>query len=177
LTFGSQTVGTTSAAQTVTLTNSGTGSLTLSGLSVSGSYAETSTCGTTVAVGGSCTISVTFAPTSAGTQTGSLTLSDNATSSTQTVALTGTAVAATVQHSVTLTWTESTSSVSGYNVYRSTQSGAGYTVLNSSLVTSESYIDSTVTGGTTYYYVVTAVSSSGVESAYSSQVTAVVPTT
>jgi fibronectin type 3 domain-containing protein len=62
-------------------------------------------------------------------------------------------------------------------VYRSTQSGTGYTKITSSLDTAESYTDTTVTGGQTYYYVVTSVSTSGVESAYSAQVTAAVPTT
>jgi hypothetical protein len=80
-----------------------------------------------------------------------------------------------VVHSVTLSWTESSGSVSGYNVYRSTQSGAGYTVVNSSLIPSPSYTDGIVSCGQTYYYVVTAVSTSGVESAYSAQVSAVIP--
>jgi fibronectin type 3 domain-containing protein len=80
-----------------------------------------------------------------------------------------------MQHSVTLSWTASTSSVSGYNVYRSTTSGSGYTKLNSSLVTGTSYTDSTVAAATTYYYVTTAVSASGVESSYSNQATVTVP--
>src|SRR5207245_10868722 len=73
------------------------------------------------------------------------------------------------------TWNASTSAVSGYNVYRSTVSGSGYTKINSSLVVGLSYSDTTVLNSTTYYYVTTAVDSSSVESSYSNQVSAPVP--
>jgi fibronectin type 3 domain-containing protein len=85
-------------------------------------------------------------------------------------------VSAPVQHTVTLTWTASTSSVSGYNVYRGTVSGGPYTKVNTALEAASSYVDNTVQSGTTYFYVVTSVDSSGVESAFSNQVKAVVPT-
>jgi len=66
--------------------------------------------------------------------------------------------------------------VNGYNVYRGTTSNGPYaTKLNGSLVTAVGYADSTVTDGTTYYYVVTAVDSSNVESVDSNQATAIVP--
>jgi fibronectin type 3 domain-containing protein len=66
--------------------------------------------------------------------------------------------------------------VSGYNVYRGTTSNGPYpTKLNSSLVTAVAFTDSTVTDGTTYFYVVTAVDSSNVESVDSNQATAIVP--
>jgi hypothetical protein len=77
--------------------------------------------------------------------------------------------------SVSLTWTASTSVVSGYNVYRGTQSGGPYTLLNSSLVTGTGYADATVQAGQSYYYVVTAVNSSGIESVYSNEAEATVP--
>jgi fibronectin type 3 domain-containing protein len=76
---------------------------------------------------------------------------------------------------VALTWNASTSTVSGYNVYRSTVSGSGYVKLNSSLVSGLTYTDSNVQSGTTYYYVATAVDSSGNESAYSNQASAPIP--
>jgi hypothetical protein len=81
-------------------------------------------------------------------------------------------------HTVTLTWSASTSSnVIGYNVYRGTQSGGPYTKLTTaSLVSGTSYTDTTVLAGQTYYYVTTAVNNSNVESAYSNQAQAVVPT-
>lgn len=82
----------------------------------------------------------------------------------------------TAQHSVTLSWTASTSSgVVGYKVYRGTVSGGPYTVLNSSLVTGTTYADTSVQAGGTYYYVVTAVNSGNQQSAYSSQGKAIVP--
>jgi fibronectin type 3 domain-containing protein len=76
---------------------------------------------------------------------------------------------------VNLTWTASTSTVSGYNVYRSTVSGSSYTKINSSLVAAQNYTDSTVQNGTTYYYVTTAVDSSGTESVYSNVASANIP--
>jgi Carboxypeptidase regulatory-like domain len=79
-------------------------------------------------------------------------------------------------HTVALSWTASTTTtVTGYNVYRSTTNGSGYVKINSSLVTVLTYTDSTVLNGTTYYYVTTAVDSTGAESGYSNQATAVVP--
>jgi hypothetical protein len=90
LTFASQTVGTTSAAQTVTLSNTGNASLTITGVSASGDFAETNSCGSSVAAGVNCTISVTFTPTASGTRTGTLSITDNASGSPQSVSLTGT---------------------------------------------------------------------------------------
>jgi len=87
-----------------------------------------------------------------------------------------TAAASTGQtHSVALTWTASTSTVSGYNIYRSTASGSGYTKLNPAVVGTTSYDDTSVQTGTTYYYVTTSVDSGGDESAFSNQATAVNP--
>ncbi len=84
----------------------------------------------------------------------------------------------TTPHSVTLNWTASTSSnITGYNVYRGATAGGPYTKINPSLIasTSTSYTDTTVQGGTTYYYVATAVDNTGMESSYSNMATAVVP--
>ncbi len=81
-----------------------------------------------------------------------------------------------VESYVALTWTASTSpNISGYNVYRATVSGGPYTAVNTGLVTAPSYTDSSVQTGQTYYYVVTAVNTSEVESGYSNQATAAVP--
>ena len=80
-------------------------------------------------------------------------------------------------HSVALSWTASTTSnIAGYNIYRSTTSGGSYTKLNSSLLVPTAYTDSTVVSGQTYFYVATAVDTSGNESIYSTQVQAVIPT-
>jgi hypothetical protein len=78
-------------------------------------------------------------------------------------------------HSVALSWNASTSTVSGYNIYRSTLSGGSYLRINSSLVAGLSYTDSTVQNTTTYYYVTTAVDSTGTESTFSNQVSAAIP--
>jgi len=93
LTFVSDTIGTTSAAQSATLTNSGNASLTISPISVSGDFSETDNCGTTVAAGSQCKISVTFTPTVVGTRTGTVTITNNASGSPQTIALSGMGVA------------------------------------------------------------------------------------
>ena len=89
LNFGDETVGKTSAAQTLTVTNSGTSTLTISNVTASGDYAETSTCITSLAPNATCTVTVTFTPTMSGTRTGAVTLTDNAANSPQTVNLTG----------------------------------------------------------------------------------------
>jgi fibronectin type 3 domain-containing protein len=120
------------------------------------------------------TLVVQFNPTTVGSIPGSITVVSNATGSPATIPLSGTGVAP-VQHSVSLTWNASTSSVSGYNVYRSTVSGGSYTKINSSLVAVLSYTDSTVQNGTTYYYVTTAVDSTGSESTFSNEVSAPIP--
>src|SRR6185312_13073007 len=97
LTFATTTVGANSAAQTVVLSNPGTGPLTISAITVSGanasSFAQTNTCGATLAVAATCSISVTFGPTAAGSQIASITLTDNAAGSPHTVALSGTGTA------------------------------------------------------------------------------------
>jgi hypothetical protein len=93
LTFGGQLLTTTSTAQLVTLTNSGNATLNFSAVpATSSNFTNTTTCGTTLAVSATCTVSVTFAPTSgAGSLTGTLTLTDDANGSPQSVPLTGTA--------------------------------------------------------------------------------------
>jgi hypothetical protein len=94
LSYASQPVGSTSGAQTLTLNNTGNATLTLTGIQVTGAnagdFSVTNTCGSAVVPGGSCTLSVTFAPTAPGTRTASVTITDNATTSPQTVNLSGT---------------------------------------------------------------------------------------
>jgi beta-propeller repeat-containing protein/centrosomal CEP192-like protein len=90
LTFPDTAVGATSALQTVTLTNSGTATLTLTTIAATGDYTETNNCGSSLSVGASCAVSVIFKPTQTGTRSGGLTFTDNATGSPQSVSLTGT---------------------------------------------------------------------------------------
>ncbi|GAB3855334.1 choice-of-anchor D domain-containing protein [Dactylosporangium cerinum] len=78
LNFAATTVGSFSGAQTVTVTNTGTAAATISGVTVAGDYTQTNTCGSALAVGASCTVSVVFRPTATGTRTGSLTVASTA---------------------------------------------------------------------------------------------------
>ena len=99
LTFNSTTVGQTSAAQTFTFTNNGTATLALNNYAASGattSFAETTTCGASLAANASCTLSFTFTPIATGTVTETITVTDNATTPSTTLTLTGTGVAVTV---------------------------------------------------------------------------------
>jgi hypothetical protein len=99
LTFSSQQTGTTSAAQSVTLTNTGAATLTITNLSLTGTnpgdFAQTNTCGSSVAVGANCSISVKFTPTAAGARNASVSINDNTSTSPQTVTLSGTGTAPT----------------------------------------------------------------------------------
>ena len=90
LTFSSQAIGTTSAAQTVTLTNTGGTSLSTSSIATSQPFAETNNCPVSLVGGASCSISVTFTPHASGIASGAVTISDNAAGSPQSVTLTGT---------------------------------------------------------------------------------------
>jgi trimeric autotransporter adhesin len=97
LTFSSTTVGVTSTAQAITLSNPGNATLSISGITITGSntadFAETNNCTTTLAAGATCTINVTFTPASAASFTASVSVADNATGSPQMAALSGTGVA------------------------------------------------------------------------------------
>jgi Abnormal spindle-like microcephaly-assoc'd, ASPM-SPD-2-Hydin/Beta-propeller repeat len=96
LTFASTNIGATSAAQSATLTNSGTGPLTITSITIGGpnsaDYAESNNCGESLVAATTCTISVTFTPAATGTLTATITITDNANNvsgTTQTVNLTG----------------------------------------------------------------------------------------
>jgi hypothetical protein len=91
LTFSPQVTGTTSAAQTVTVANPTSAAASVSSIATSGAFAQTNTCGSSIAANGSCTVSVTFSPTATGSATGSLTI--NAGGVTNTVSLSGTGTA------------------------------------------------------------------------------------
>jgi invasion protein IalB len=176
LSFGNVTTGTSSAPQNVAITNTGNSNVTISqiNLSVAGYSMTGGSAPVTLTPSQNLTLSVQFSPTAAVTVNGSISIVSNATGSPAMVSLSGTGVAP-VQHSVALTWSASTSTVSGYNVYRSTVGGGPYTKINSSLVAVLNYTDLTVQSGTTYFYVTTAVDSSSNESTYSNEVSAAIP--
>jgi len=175
LNFGNVNVS-SSGNQTVTLTNAGNSSVTISNVTVSGAgfNAAGISSGLILAPGQAATLTATFAPSGAGSVTGSVSVASNATNSPDTISLSGTGVAV-ANHSVALSWSPSTSSVVGYNTYSSTQSGGPYTKLTGTPVAANSYTDTAVQAGQTYYFVVTSVDSSNMESAYSAEVSALVP--
>jgi hypothetical protein len=174
LSFGNVTTGTSSAAQTVTVTNTGNSNVAISQITLSGAgYTMTGgSAPVTLTPSQNITLSVQFSPNVAGTANGNISIVSNATGSPATVSLSGIGV---VPHSVALTWNASISTVAGYNVYRSTVSGGPYAKINSSLVAALNYTDSPVQSGSTYYYVTTAVDSGGNESVFSNQVSAPIP--
>jgi hypothetical protein len=89
LAFPNQQVGTSSAAQNVTLTNNGNTTLSINTIQITGDYSQANDCSATLPSGSNCTISITFTPTASGVRNGTITISDNAQNSPQTVALTG----------------------------------------------------------------------------------------
>jgi hypothetical protein len=89
LTFAVQLLNSTSSAQKATLTNTGSVDVTISNISTSGPFGQTNNCPSDLPVGGNCEIAVTFTPTTKGQAAGKLSVTDNATGSPQTVALSG----------------------------------------------------------------------------------------
>jgi hypothetical protein len=177
--FGNVEVGgfTTSS---ITLKNTGNSSVTVQGMSTSGTgFSATGVAsGLTIAANQTAVVAAEFAPKTAGSATGSVTIKSNGTSSGSTVismAGTGTTASST-SHSVQLNWAaSSSSSVVGYNVYRSTVSGGSFAKIVTSQVSGTSYTDKSVQASTEYYYVVTAVAADGTESSHSNQTSALVP--
>jgi probable HAF family extracellular repeat protein len=97
LSFGSVVIDTTSPAKTVTLTNVGTTTFKIINIAITGTdagdFAQTHTCGTSLAIGANCSISVTFKPTASGSRTAAVDVTDNAGGSRQTISLSGTGTA------------------------------------------------------------------------------------
>ena len=162
-----------------------TGTLTASNADVSVSSADWNGTGysvtgitfpTTVQSGKSVTFTVTFAPQAAGSAPGNISFVSNATNSPATGTFTGSGVQPGQQHTVSLSWNASTSTVAGYNVYRGGQSGGPYSKINSALQPATNYTDASVQSGQTYFYVATAVDNNSGESAFSGEVAVVVPT-
>ncbi|MDR3676720.1 MAG: choice-of-anchor D domain-containing protein [Acidobacteriota bacterium] len=179
--FSSQPAATASSAGGFTLSNTGTAILNITSIGFTGTnsadFSQNTTCGTTLAASTTCTIAVTFTPAASGSRSGTLVVTDNSNNvagSTQSTTLTGTSV-----HDVILAWTASTTSgILGYYIYRGTSAGAESTTpLNTTPVSAITYVDTNVTAGTKYYYVVTAVASNGTtQSAASNEASATVPT-
>jgi len=91
--FSSQKIGTTSAVQTVTLTNTYWGmDLKLQGIDVHGPFSQTNNCSSAIVPFGSCTITIKFHPTSTGLQTGTIEIFDQWAGSPAVIKLTGTGI-------------------------------------------------------------------------------------
>ncbi len=147
LTFANQPLGTTSTSQVVTLTNSGSAALTVDSVAISGDFAESNTCGASVAASTNCEIKVTFTPTAIGTRSGSITISDNASNSPQAVALSGTGTGPAVSLSPgSLTFPAQVSGTSG-NSQNVTLSNTGNTSLTISNIAASGDFSQTNTCG------------------------------
>ena len=94
MSFGPQLVGTTSAAQAVTITNTGNETLTISGITANGDFAQTNNCGTSVPAGGSCSVQITFTPTATDARLGTLAISSDSLVTPPNVSLSGTGAVA-----------------------------------------------------------------------------------
>ena len=92
LTFGNEVVGTTSQPLTLTLTNSGTAGLSIANIAASANFDQTNNCGSTLASGTNCTITVTFTPSVTGQLKGTISINDTAAGSPQMASLGGTGV-------------------------------------------------------------------------------------
>ena len=175
LSFGSVAAGATSV-HSITLWNAGNSNITISSVSFSGTqYSETGvTSGMILAPGQSATLDLNYSPTAIGTSNGSVTVVSSATNSPAVIKLSGTGAAAS-SHSVALAWAPDPTAVAGYNVYRANVSGGPYSKVTSPDVATTSFTDTSVQNGFTYYYVVTALTASGMESSPSTEVSAAIP--
>ncbi len=180
LVFANQAIGTTSPPQQVTLSNTGTGILTFSP-TVRGDFAQNNSCGGVVAIGGSCTIDVTFSPTAAGTRTGSLDVATNDPNNpTLTVSLSGygvdlpapSNVVAVYQASfgrIRITFVDNSTNETGFIVERSSDGGATWTLFRTMgrRNGAGALFDNGVETGETFQYRVAAVNSTlNVQSVY-----------
>lgn len=173
--FGSQVLN-TPTTQTTKITNTGSVAVAITQDSIVGSGFST---GITTPINlnpaQSVSVPVVFNPGAAGTVNGSLALMSNGTT-VLSIPLAGTGLAP-LAHSVDIAWDASTSAaLQGYNVYRSTVSGGPYTKISPVLAASALlFTDTSPVSGKQYFYVVTAVDSTGAESAASTQVAVSIP--
>jgi len=176
LAFGTQVLN-TAMTQTVKITNTGSAAVAITQNTITGSgFTVGVTTPINLNAGQSLNVPVVFNPGAAGTVNGSLALISSNGTTLLSVPLSGTGLAA-LAHSVDVTWVASTSTpLQGYNVYRSTVSGGPYTKLSPTLSpTTLLFTDTTPLSGKQYFYVVTALNTSGAESAASPEVAVAIP--
>jgi hypothetical protein len=178
LNFGAVAVRTTST-QTVTLKNTGNVPLTINSAALSHSaFSATGlSSGVSLAPGQTLEFRLAFRPAATGSVSGTLTIGSPTLSSPVKLTLSGsgtstntpTSTPSNVSHSVSLAWSPSPSSVVGYHVYRGTISGGPYSRVTANTIGGLDFSDTSVASVGRYYYVVTAVDSSGEESAFSNE--------
>jgi Abnormal spindle-like microcephaly-assoc'd, ASPM-SPD-2-Hydin len=165
------------SGQTVKVSNAGNAAVNITQDNLTGSGMSAGlTTPLNLAAGQSVNVQINFAPTVAGAVSGSLVLLSNGTT-VLTIPLSGTGVTP-QPHSVAISWNASTTSgLQGYNVYRSQTSGGPYTKISSTLSpTTLTFTDTTPVSGQKFFYIVTAVNSSGLESIASNEVAVNIPT-
>jgi hypothetical protein len=176
LSFGNVGVGSTGTSQ-LTVKSTGNTNASISKVTVSGTgfVLGSSAAGLTLDPTQSESYTVNFDPKATGSVAGTLTITSNAANSPMNIALSGSGVTAAAKHTVALAWDRSSSTVTGYFVYRSSKPSGPYTQLNSTPEANPTYSDGTVSSGQVYYYYVTAVDSSNIQSADSNQVSVTIP--
>jgi len=153
----------------------------VSAVAITGAGLTVSECATplTLNPGQTATLVVQFDPTVAGAVSGSLTITSNSSSGSSTaIAVTGTGQASSTSYEVNVAWdapTGSSDPVSGYYVYRAPSGSTSYQLLNTSPTTQTSYMDTSVTDGDTYDYIVESVDGSGNTSVPSNMASVPIP--
>jgi len=179
LNFGAVAVRATST-QTVKLKNTGNVPLTINSAALSNSAFSTAglSTGVSLAPGQSLEFKLAFRPTSNGSVSGTLSIGSSSLASPVNLAISGAGATGTTStpspvsgHSVSLVWSPSASPVIGYHVYRGTSPGGPYSRISASTIGGLDFSDTTLPSSGRYYYVVTALDSAGVESAFSNEAT------
>lgn len=128
----------------------------------------------TIPAGHSKSYQITFTPGSRGEASAIIRFHGGSANLSTEQALVGTGMPPS-SHSVNLSWNPAAVGVIGYNIYRSSSSGGPYSIINSAPDPNTSFLDTTVLGGQTYFYVTTAIASDGKQSAFSNSVEVVIP--
>jgi hypothetical protein len=169
----------TPATQSLTLTSTGSGAVTINSATLTGTGFSLGgvTFPITLSAGQATTLELEFDPTVAGSTTGILTIASNSsTGATTAVSLSGTGEATAYQ--VNLSWSAPSSPsdpISGYNVFRAVSGSTMYQLVNSSVDSATTFVDTTVQDAITYDYYVESVDGSGVVSAPSSTIAMAIP--
>jgi hypothetical protein len=171
--FGNGVVG-VAETQNVTLTNTGNSNVSISSVSTSGvGFSASGGANVTLTPNQAVSVTVTFDAANTGPVAGNLMVMSNGAA--LQIVLVGTGVNTPLQHSVGLHWDPSTSTVTGYYVYRGDGLNGPLSRLVVSTIPTTSYTDSSVVSGQAYNYAVTSVDLDSVESTFSNQVSLTVP--